>query len=72
MPCAPAASPHRPVPSPPTSPLRTATALAALAIAVALGGRGSSKVSTGKNAVEKPDLTVAVVPAAGAAGLYIA
>ena len=44
-----------------------------MAAAGALAACGSSKASTGStSAVEKPGLTVAVVPASGAAGLYIA
>jgi NitT/TauT family transport system substrate-binding protein len=35
-------------------------------------GCGSTAASTGRPGLEKPDLTVAVVPASGAAGLYIA
>jgi NitT/TauT family transport system substrate-binding protein len=35
-------------------------------------GCGSTAASTGHPGLEKPDLTVAVVPASGAAGLYIA
>ena len=58
------------------------TAVAVTAAAGTLAACGSSKTSTsgssktstsgGSSAVEKPDLTVAVVPASGASGLYIA
>ena len=72
MPCARAASAQMLVTSARTPACRMMAAAAAAAVAVALAGCGSSKASTGKSAVEKPDLTVAVVPASGAAGLYIA
>ena len=74
MPCAPAAPPHGPVKTPArTTGLRVTTVLAVVAAAGALAACGSSKASTGStSAVEKPGLTVAVVPASGAAGLYIA
>ena len=72
MPWVPAASPHGPVTS--TRP-RTVRVTAVLAVAAAAGvvaACGSSRAGTGTSAVEKPDLTVAAVPASGAAGLYIA
>ena len=75
MPWVPAAPPHGPVNRPAcTIGLRVLTAVAVTAVAGTLAACGSSKASTsgGKSAVEKPDLTVAAVPAAGAAGLYIA
>ena len=46
--------------------------LAVVVAAGALAACGSSRAGTGTSAVEKPDLTVAAVPASGAAGLYIA
>jgi NitT/TauT family transport system substrate-binding protein len=52
-------------------PVRRATAVAAAAAVAVLAACGSSRAST-DSAVEKPDLTVAVVPAISAAGLYIA
>lgn len=70
----PAAPLHAPAPSA-RSPIRRALAALTLTTAViAAAGCGSSKASTSRssNAVEKPDLTVAVVPAISAAGLYIA
>ena len=73
MPCAPAAPPYGPVKRPAcTIGLRVLTAVAVTAAAGTLAACGSSKASTSSSAVEKPDLTVAVVPASGAAGLYIA
>ncbi len=73
MPCAPAAPPHGPVKRPArTTGLRMITAVAVTAVAGTLAACGSSKATTSSSAVEKPDLTVAVVPASGAAGLYIA
>ena len=73
MPCAPAASPHGPVTSTRILPRRVTAALAVTAAAGTLAACGSSTASTStSSAVEKPDLTVAVVPASGAAGLYIA
>ena len=72
----PAAPPHGPVKRPARIiGLRVLTAVAVTAAAGTLAGCGSSKASTSggsSSAVEKPDLTVAVVPAPGAAGLYIA
>ena len=69
MPCAPVASPHVPV-------IRfrrlLAAACAVVGLVVLAAGCGSSKAGTSTSAMEKPDLTVAAVPAAGAAGLYIA
>ena len=65
---------HAPAPSA-RSPIRRALAALTLTTAViAAAACGSSKASTsrGSNAVEKPDLTVAVVPAISAAGLYVA
>jgi len=65
---------HAPAPSA-RSPIRRALAALTLTTAVvAAAACGSSKASTSRdsNAVEKPDLTVAVVPAISAAGLYIA
>jgi NitT/TauT family transport system substrate-binding protein len=69
----PAASPHAPVPirSRPRRISRVAAALAfSVAVAVLAACGSAEKVTT--LGVEKPDLTVAVVPAAGPAGLYIA
>jgi len=65
---------HAPAPSA-RSPIRRALAALTLTTAVvAAAACGSSKASTSRdsNAVEKPDLTVAVVPAISAAGLYVA
>ncbi|MGO9778656.1 MAG: ABC transporter substrate-binding protein [Streptosporangiaceae bacterium] len=69
----PAAPLHAPAPSA-RSPIRRALAALTLTTAVVAAACGSSKASTSRdsNAVEKPDLTVAVVPAISAAGLYIA
>ena len=73
MPWVPAAFPHGPVTSARILPRRVTAALAVTAAAGTLAACGSSTVSNGtSSAVEKPDLTVAVVPASGAAGLYIA
>ena len=72
MPWLPAASPHGPVTFT-RNPARRVTAVLAVAAVVAvLAACGSSRASTSQSAAEKPDLTVAVVPASGAAGLYIA
>ena len=68
------AAPHAPAP-PARSPIRCALiALTFTAAVLAAAACGSSKAGTSRdsNAVEKPDLTVAVVPAISAAGLYIA
>ncbi len=70
MPCVPAASPHGPV-IPPPRPSADRRPCAGVA-AGPLAACGSSRAGTGRARVEKPDLTVAVVPASGAAGLYIA
>ena len=72
MPWVPAASLHGPVISPRPLTVRVTAALAVVVAAGALAACGSSRASTGTSAVEKPDLTVAAVPASGAAGLYIA
>ena len=72
MPWVPAASLHGPVTSPRPLTVRVTAALAVVVAAGALAACGSSRASTGTSAVEKPDLTVAAVPASGAAGLYIA
>ena len=72
MPCAPAASPHGPVTSRRPLTCRVTAAVAVAVAAGALAACGSSRASTSQSAVEKPDLTVAAVPASGAAGLYIA
>ena len=68
------AAPHAPAP-PARSPIRCALiALTFTAAVLAAAACGSSKAGTSRdsNAVEKQDLTVAVVPAISAAGLYIA
>ena len=75
MPCAPAAPPHGPVNrAARIICLRVLTAVAVTAAAGTLAACGSSKTSTSpdSSALEKPDLSVAVVPASGAVGLYIA
>ena len=72
MPWVPAASLHGPVISPRPLTVRVTAALAVVVAAGALAACGSSRASTSTGAVEKPDLTVAAVPASGAAGLYIA
>ena len=72
MPWVPAASLHGPVISPRPLTVRVTAALAVVVAAGALAACGSSRAGTGTSAVEKPDLTVAAVPASGAAGLYIA
>jgi NitT/TauT family transport system substrate-binding protein len=70
----PAASPHAPAcirSRRPRRPGRVAAAVALSTVVLVLAGCGSAeKVTT--LGPEKPDLTVAVVPAAGPAGLYIA
>ena len=56
-----------------TETLRPAVAaLAVIALAAALAACGSRAAGASSTPVEKPDLTVAVVPATGAAGAYIA
>ena len=72
MPCAPAASPHGPVTSRRPLTCRVTAAVAVAVAAGALAACGSSRASISQSAVEKTDLTVAAVPASGAAGLYIA
>ncbi len=72
MPWVPAASPHGPVISPRPFTVRVTVAVAVVVAAGALAACGSSRAGTGTSAAEKPDLTVAAVPASGAAGLYIA
>jgi NitT/TauT family transport system substrate-binding protein len=71
----PAASPPAPVPTRIGRPRRPGRVVAGLTLTAALvamaAGCGSTSAST-TSRVEKPDLTVAVVPAAGPAGLYIA
>jgi NitT/TauT family transport system substrate-binding protein len=71
----PAASPPAPVPTRIGRPRRPGRVLAGLTLTAVLvamaAGCGSTSAST-TSRVEKPDLTVAVVPAAGPAGLYIA
>jgi NMT1/THI5 like protein len=70
MPCVPAAAPRRPV----LRSLRIIAAVCAVvALAVTAAACGSSAASaTKRDRVEKPDVTVAVVPATSVAGLYIA
>ena len=69
MPCALAASPYGPV----TRKYRLITVLCACAAVSALAaGCGSTAASVTGSGPEKPDLTVAVVPATSVAGLYIA
>ena len=70
----PAAPLHAPAPSARNPIRRALAALTVTTAVVAAAACGSSKASTsgGSGAVEKPDLTVAVVPAISAAGLYIA
>lgn len=67
MSCVPAAASRRPFPR----PLHLAAAIGAFAV-LAAGCGSSAASSTGTSRVEKPDLTVAVVPATSVAGLYIA
>ena len=72
MHASPAVPPHGPVRSI-QKPLRPAVAaLAVIALAAALAACGSRAAGASSNPVEKPDLTVAVVPATGAARAYIA
>ena len=70
----PAAPLHAPAPSARHRVRRALAAVTLTAAVVAAAACGSSRASTSgdSNAVEKPDLTVAVVPAISAAGLYIA
>ncbi len=70
----PAAPLHAPAPSARHRVHRALAALTLTAAVAAAAACGSSRASTSgdSNAVEKPDLTVAVVPAISAAGLYIA
>jgi NitT/TauT family transport system substrate-binding protein len=70
----PAAPLHAPAPSAGNLLRRALAALTLTAVVVAAAACGSSKASASgaSSAVEKPDLTVAVVPAISAAGLYIA
>ena len=71
----PAAPLHAPAPSAGNPIRRALAALTLITAVVAAAACGSSQASTsggGSSAVEKPDLTVAVVPAISAAGLYIA
>ena len=62
---------HRPAPIPVSRPRRLAAAVCAAAAVTLLAACGSAEKVTSLR-VEKPDLTVAVVPAISAAGLYIA
>jgi ABC-type glycerol-3-phosphate transport system substrate-binding protein len=72
MHASPAVPPHGPVRSV-RKPLRPAVAaLAVITLAAALAACGSRMAGASGSPVEKPDLTVAVVPATGAAGAYIA
>ena len=64
----PAASPHGPV----TFARISARCVAAVIAVAGLAACGSSRASTSHSAMEKPDVTVAVVPATSLAGLYIA
>src|ERR1700761_6620043 len=68
MPCVPAVSLRRPV----LRTTRLVTAIGAVSAVVVLAAACGSAEATGHSQLEKPDLTVAVVPAAGPAGLYIA
>ena len=70
----PAAPLYAPTPSAGNRIRRAVAALTFTSAVVAAAACGSSRASTSRdsNAVEKPDLTVAVVPAISAAGLYIA
>jgi NitT/TauT family transport system substrate-binding protein len=67
----PAAPPHAPVRPHRPRTRRTVTAVALSAAVAVLAACGSAEKVTSLR-VEKPDLTVAVVPAISAAGLYIA
>ena len=72
MHASPAVPPHGPDRSV-RKPLRpTVAALIVIALAASLAACGSRAAGASSNPVEKPDLTVAVVPATGAAGAYIA
>jgi len=72
MHASPAVPPHGPVKSV-QKPLRpTVAALAVIALAASFAACGSRAAGASSSPVEKPDLTVAVVPATGAAGAYIA
>jgi len=64
----PAASPHGPV----TFARISARCVAAVIAVAGLAACGNSRASTSQSAMEKPDVTVAVVPATSLAGLYIA
>ncbi len=69
----PTAPPHAAAPPARNLIRRTLGALSAsAATAAVLAACGSTSASTTASPVEKPDLTVAVVPAISAAGLYIA
>jgi len=68
---APALAPYRPA-RPARKHLQIAAAAAAGLIAASLTACGTSAAGTSRAAVEKPSLTVAVVPASGAAAVYIA
>ena len=70
----PAAPLHAPAPSAKNPIHRILAALTLITAVITAAACGSSKASTsgGSSPVEKPDLTVAVVPAISAAGLYIA
>jgi NitT/TauT family transport system substrate-binding protein len=73
MPTQPAAVPHEPVYRPRRALGRVLAAAASAAVALALAACGSSAASsTNTPRLEKPNLTVAVVPATSVAGLYIA
>ena len=72
MHASPVVPPHGPVRSV-RKPLRPAVAaLVVIALAASLAACGSRVAGASSSPVEKPDLTVAVVPATGAAGAYIA
>ena len=70
----PAAPLHAPAPSAKNPIHRILATLTLITAVITAAACGSSRASTsgGSSAVEKPDLTVAVVPAISAAGLYIA
>src|SRR5579875_428052 len=48
------------------------TGLVAVVATASLGACGSTHAGASTSRIEKPDLTVAVVPASGAAGVYVA
>ena len=67
-----AVPPHGPVRSVQKPRRPAVAALAVIALAAALAACGSRAAGANSSPVEKPDMTVAVVPATGAAGAYIA